>query len=83
MSDHEKSDESALEWLKLKTDRGQKPDFEKKAEIENVSNKFLRKFKDNPFVPIGKSFGDYNLVYSTSIVLDNFKMLVITVNTNI
>lgn len=63
MSEHDKNDENALEWLKLKTDKGQIPDFVKKAETENIGNKFVRKFKENPLVPIGKSFSDYNLAF--------------------
>lgn len=53
MTGSEKDSEVTLEWLKLKTDRGQKPDFVKKAEMENVSNKLMRKFSENPLVPIG------------------------------
>jgi len=54
MADSSKDNDSALEWLKLKTDKGQKPDYQIKAEMEDVGNKFLRKFKENPLVPIGK-----------------------------
>jgi len=54
MADSEKSNDAALEWLKLKTDKGQKPDYQVRAEMEDVGNKFLRKFKENPLVPIGK-----------------------------
>lgn len=54
MSNTDKIYEESLEWLKLKTDKGQTPDFVKKSETENAGNKFLRKFKENPFVPIGK-----------------------------
>lgn len=53
MADSEKDSEATLEWLKLKTDKGQKPDFVKRAEMENVGNKFLRKFSENPLVPVG------------------------------
>jgi len=49
-----KDNEAALEWLKLKTDKGIKADYQIKAEMEDVGNKFLRKFKENPLVPIGK-----------------------------
>lgn len=35
-----------LEWIQLKKDFGT-------TEIETGSDKFLRKFKQNPFVPIG------------------------------
>lgn len=54
MADSGKDNEAALEWLKLKTDKGQKADYQIKAEMEDVGNKFLRKFKENPLVPIGK-----------------------------
>ncbi|XP_025201468.1 HIG1 domain family member 2A, mitochondrial [Melanaphis sacchari] len=53
MADSKKNNDAALEWLKLKTDKGQKPDYQIRAEMEDVGNKFLRKFKENPFVPIG------------------------------
>lgn len=53
MSDTENSNNVGLEWLKLKTDKGQKPDYVIKAEMEDVGNKFIRKIKENPFVPIG------------------------------
>lgn len=56
MSDKEKDSEATLEWLKLKTDKGQKPDYVLRAEMENIGNKFVRKFGENPFVPIGKFF---------------------------
>lgn len=54
MADSNKDNGAALEWLKLKTDKGRKPDFQIKAEMEDVGNKFIRKFKENPLVPIGK-----------------------------
>jgi len=54
MADSDKGNEAALEWLKLKTDKGQKADYQIRAEMEDVGNKFLRKFKENPLVPIGK-----------------------------
>jgi len=60
MSNNEKKDEDALEWLKLKKDKGQTPDYVKKAQMEDIGNKFVRKFKENPFVPIGELF--YTLV---------------------
>ncbi|XP_027843369.2 stAR-related lipid transfer protein 13-like [Aphis gossypii] len=53
MADSAKNNDTALEWLKLKTDKGRKPDYQIKAEMEDVGNKFLRKFKENPLVPIG------------------------------
>lgn len=58
MSGEEKDSEATLEWLKLKTDKGQKPDYVLRAEMENIGNKFIRKFIENPFVPIGKLFYD-------------------------
>lgn len=51
-----KENEVTLEWLKLKKDQGRTPDYVIKAQTEDVGNKFLRKFKENPFVPIGKLF---------------------------
>lgn len=54
MADSNKGNDAALEWLKLKTDKGQKPDYQIRAEMEDVGNKFLRKFKENPLVPIGE-----------------------------
>lgn len=54
MTNNKNEDEVPLEWLKLKTDKGKIPDFVIKSEMEHVGNKFLRKFKENPFVPIGK-----------------------------
>lgn len=62
MSDKEKDSEATLEWLKLKTDKGQKPDYVLRGEMENIGNKFVRKFGENPFVPIGKFF--YRLMIS-------------------
>lgn len=62
MSNSDKTNEESLEWLKLKTDKGQTPDFVKKFEKENVGNKFVRKFKENPLVPVGKSFYDKSTV---------------------
>lgn len=57
MSNNEKNnDEADLEWLNLKKNKGQTPDYIKKAQIENVGSKFMRKFKENPFVPVGKLF---------------------------
>lgn len=57
MSDTKDSNEVGLEWIKLKSEKGQKPDFIVKDELnENIENKFIRKFKENPFVPIGKLF---------------------------
>ncbi|KAF0759140.1 HIG1 domain family member 2A, mitochondrial [Aphis craccivora] len=53
MADSAKNNDTALEWLKLKTDKGRKPDYQIRAEMEDVGNKFLRKFKENPLVPIG------------------------------
>lgn len=54
MSNAQNDNESGLEWLNLKKSQGRKPDYVIKAEAEGVSNKFLRKFQENPFVPIGK-----------------------------
>lgn len=76
MADSNKDNETALEWLKLKTDKGRKPDFQIKAEMENVGNKFIRKFKENPLVPIGKLIFKINnrvekLVVSSIIYLYN------------
>lgn len=56
-----KENEVSLEWLKVKTDKGKTPDFVIKAQMENVGNKFIRKFKENPFVPIGNCF-DINMI---------------------
>jgi len=53
MSNNEKDNEDALEWLQMKTNKGEKPDYIKKGEIEKISNKFVRKFIENPFVPVG------------------------------
>lgn len=53
MSDTEKSNDVSLEWIKLKAEKGQKPDFVVKAEMDGVGNKLVGKFKENPFVPIG------------------------------
>ncbi|CAI6350601.1 unnamed protein product [Macrosiphum euphorbiae] len=53
MADSDKGNDAALEWLKKKTEKGQKADYQIKAEMEDVGNKFLRKFKENPLVPIG------------------------------
>lgn len=54
MPDTEKDNETALEWLKLKADKGITPDYIAKGQIEDVGSKFVRKFKENPLVPIGK-----------------------------
>lgn len=56
MSDTSKNEDLTLEWLKLKVDKGKTPDYIIKAQVENVGNKFFRKFKENPLVPIGKFF---------------------------
>lgn len=53
MSNSGGDEKASLEWLKLKTEKGQLPDYVKKAGIENAGNKFVRKFSENPFVPIG------------------------------
>lgn len=54
MSDGEKGTDVPLEWIKLKLEKGQSPNYLKKDKIESNTAKFLRKFYENPFVPIGK-----------------------------
>ncbi|XP_050544538.1 HIG1 domain family member 2A [Daktulosphaira vitifoliae] len=44
---------ASLDWLKIKTDKGKTPDFVIRSQMEDPGNKFLRKFKENPLVPIG------------------------------
>lgn len=56
MSDARKDSETGLEWLDLKKSQGRKPDYVIKAETEKVTHKFLRKFQENPFVPVGKLY---------------------------
>ncbi|VVC35448.1 Hypoxia induced protein, domain [Cinara cedri] len=53
MSNAQNENETALEWINLKKSKGKKPDYIIKAESEDIGNKFVRKFKENPFVPIG------------------------------
>lgn len=56
MSDGEKGNDDSLEWLKLKTEKGQIPNYMNKKQTESNTSKFFRKFSENPFVPIGKYF---------------------------
>lgn len=56
MSDSEKGNDVPLEWLKLKMEKGQKPNYLNKIQIESSTTKFFRKFSENPFVPIGKYY---------------------------
>jgi hypothetical protein len=56
MSDPSKNENLPLEWLKFKIDKGKTPEYVARAQVEDVGNKFIRKFKENPLVPIGKFF---------------------------
>lgn len=56
MSDGEKSNDVSLEWIKLKMQKGQIPDYLNKNQTESTTTKFFRKFSENPFVPIGKYY---------------------------
>ncbi|XP_050421004.1 HIG1 domain family member 2A, mitochondrial [Adelges cooleyi] len=52
-NDNKPDELETLEWLKLKTSQGKTPDYIKQATLEKPANKFVRKIKENPFVPIG------------------------------
>jgi len=53
---NDKNNQDALEWLELKKSKGKLPDHEIKAQMEGVGHKFVRKFKENPLVPIGELY---------------------------
>lgn len=60
MSNVQNNNDDALEWLNLKKKKGQTTDYVIKSEMEDIGNRFLRKFKENPFVPIGKLLNKIN-----------------------